>query len=80
MDLKRSITIHDDDVLAHQNWELGEDFIRKYRYVAQLVTVCKDANLGCYDYSFLVDAPLLKIVNRWRLERGDLEIVLSKGN
>lgn len=31
MDLRKSVIIHGDDVLAHSNWEVGESFIRKYR-------------------------------------------------
>lgn len=30
MDLRQSIIIHGDDVLAHSNWEIGEKFIRRY--------------------------------------------------
>jgi hypothetical protein len=33
MDLRQSVIIHGDDVLAHSNWEVGEKFIRKYRSV-----------------------------------------------
>ncbi|KAF9484001.1 hypothetical protein BDN70DRAFT_873144 [Pholiota conissans] len=56
MDLRQSVIIHGDDVLAHSNWEVGEKFIRKY--------------------SFLIDAPVLRITNRWRRERGEPELVL----
>lgn len=34
MDLRKSVIIHGDDVLAHSNWEVGEQFIRKYRCVS----------------------------------------------
>ncbi|KAH9482856.1 hypothetical protein JR316_0004956 [Psilocybe cubensis] len=60
VDHRRSVIIHGDDVLAHNNWELSESFIRKY--------------------SFLIDAAVLKITNRWRRERGEPEIVLPESN
>ena len=74
VDMRAATTIHGDDVLAHQNWELGENFIRKYRYVS-LSKLLKFSN---YFDSFLVDASLLKVVNRWRRERGEPEIVLPE--
>jgi len=58
VEMRSAVTIHGDDVLAHQNWELSEAFVRKF--------------------SYLVDASLLKIVNRWRRERGDQEIILPE--
>ena len=30
LDLRRATIIHGDDVLAHNNWEIGEKFLRKY--------------------------------------------------
>jgi len=33
VDMRSAITIHGDDVLAHQNWELSEAFIRKYSHL-----------------------------------------------
>jgi len=33
MDLRSSVVIHGDDVLAHNNWEVGEKFIRKYSFL-----------------------------------------------
>jgi len=33
VDMRPAITIHGDDVLAHQNWELSEAFVRKYSYL-----------------------------------------------
>ncbi|KAF9569489.1 hypothetical protein CPC08DRAFT_813067 [Agrocybe pediades] len=33
VDHRREVRIHGDDVLAHTNWELGENFIRKYSYL-----------------------------------------------
>ncbi|KIM45986.1 hypothetical protein M413DRAFT_441044 [Hebeloma cylindrosporum] len=33
MDLRSSVIIHGDDVLAHSNWEMGEKFIRKYSFL-----------------------------------------------
>ena len=30
MDLRQSIILHGDDVLAHSNWEIGEKFLRRY--------------------------------------------------
>jgi hypothetical protein len=29
-DLAMAVTIHGDDVLAHANWEIGENWLRKY--------------------------------------------------
>ncbi|KAJ3504987.1 hypothetical protein NLJ89_g7654 [Agrocybe chaxingu] len=43
MDLRQSVTIHGDDVLAHSNWEIGESFIRKYSYLID-VPVLKITN------------------------------------
>ncbi|KAF9535096.1 hypothetical protein CPB83DRAFT_843463 [Crepidotus variabilis] len=60
MDMRGSVTIHGDDVLAHANWELGEEFVQKY--------------------SVLIDPPLLKIVNKWRRERGDPELHLPENS
>ncbi|KDR83541.1 hypothetical protein GALMADRAFT_235749 [Galerina marginata CBS 339.88] len=33
VDHRQSVTIHGDDVLAHSNWEMGENFIRKYSFL-----------------------------------------------
>jgi len=33
MDLRQSIILHGDDVLAHSNWEIGEKFLRKYGFL-----------------------------------------------
>jgi len=33
MDLRQSIVIHGDDVLAHSNWEIGEKFLRRYGFL-----------------------------------------------
>lgn len=38
IDLRGAITIHGDDVLAHQSWEIGEKFLRKYRYGNLMLT------------------------------------------
>lgn len=32
MDYRAAVIIHGDDVLAHTNWEIGEQFLRKYGY------------------------------------------------
>lgn len=32
-DYRRGVTIHGDDVLAHNNWEIGEPFLRKYSFL-----------------------------------------------
>jgi len=49
--------IHGEDVLAHTNWEISEDWLRRY--------------------NFLVDDSLLNSANRWRRERGDVDLTLS---
>jgi len=33
LDYKANITIHGDDVLAHSNWEVGEKWLRKWRFL-----------------------------------------------
>jgi len=33
LDLRRATIIHGDDVLAHNNWEIGEKFLRKYGFL-----------------------------------------------
>ncbi|KAI6105746.1 hypothetical protein F5141DRAFT_147162 [Pisolithus sp. B1] len=55
-DYKKAIRIHGDDVLAHSNWELSEQWLQKY--------------------SYLVGDATLDICNRWRRERGEVELKL----
>ena len=76
MDLRSSVIIHGDDVLAHSNWEMGEKFIRKYRYGGNYFPL----NSLLRIHSFLIDGPVLKTTNRWRRERGDPELVLPETN
>ena len=42
VEMRSAITIHGDDVLAHQNWELSEAFVRKFRYVFYLFTFLEE--------------------------------------
>jgi len=49
--------IHGEDVLSHTNWEISEDWLRRYY--------------------FLVDEALLNSANRWRRERGDVELTMA---
>jgi hypothetical protein len=39
IDYRAAVTIHGDDVLAHSNWEIGENFLRKYGYEMSLLCV-----------------------------------------
>lgn len=32
-DYRHAITIHGDDVLSHQNWEIAESWLKRYKYV-----------------------------------------------
>lgn len=32
-DYAKTLTLHGDDVLAHNNWEIGENWLRQYQYV-----------------------------------------------
>lgn len=52
-----STVIHGEDVLSHTNWEISEDWLRRY--------------------NFLVDEALLNSANRWRRERGDVELTMA---
>lgn len=56
-DYKKAVRVHGDDVLAHSNWELSEQWLQKY--------------------SYLVGEATLDICNRWRRERGEVELKLS---
>lgn len=77
VEMRWAITIHGDDVLAHQNWELSEAFVRKFRYVSIYSLFSRSCRFNVR-YSYLIDPSLLKIVNRWRRERGDQEIILPE--
>ncbi|PPQ72348.1 hypothetical protein CVT24_002064 [Panaeolus cyanescens] len=39
IDLRQAVTIHGDDVLAHQSWEIGEKFLRKYSFLIDTETL-----------------------------------------
>ncbi|KAL1743310.1 hypothetical protein HDZ31DRAFT_83495 [Schizophyllum fasciatum] len=58
LDYRNAVTIHGDDVLAHNNWEIGEKWLRQYYY--------------------LVEPATLAIANRWRRERGDVELSMDE--
>ncbi len=32
-DHRYAVTIHGDDVLAHNNWEIAESWLQRYKYV-----------------------------------------------
>ncbi|PIL36774.1 transcription factor [Ganoderma sinense ZZ0214-1] len=49
-----AVNIHGDDVLAHNNWEISESWLQRYK--------------------FLVDPATLNITNKWRRERGEVEL------
>lgn len=38
-DLRTAVTIHGDDILAHANWELTPDWLKKYKYVVKTIGV-----------------------------------------
>lgn len=75
MDLRQSIIIHGDDVLAHSNWEIGEKFLRAYGCVFFKLRGLK--YILTAGYRFLIDTAVLKVSNRWRRERGEPELSLS---
>ncbi|TDL29281.1 hypothetical protein BD410DRAFT_779642 [Rickenella mellea] len=41
-DLRKSVTLHGDDVLAHSNWELSEKWLRRYGFLVDqpVLTIC----------------------------------------
>ncbi|KAL0581981.1 hypothetical protein V5O48_000039 [Marasmius crinis-equi] len=39
LDYRNNVTIHGDDVLAHNNWELGEKWLRKYGFLVDQTTL-----------------------------------------
>lgn len=39
MDYRAAVIIHGDDVLAHTNWEIGEQFLRKYGFLIDAATL-----------------------------------------
>ncbi|KAG6855028.1 hypothetical protein C0991_005957 [Blastosporella zonata] len=39
IDYRRSVTIHGDDVLAHSNWEIGEEFLQQYGFLIDKATL-----------------------------------------
>ena len=77
-DYAKNLTLHGDDVLAHNNWEISESWIRQYQCVSQLK--CTLEYLAELPYSFLVDQSLLNISNRWRRERGEAELTMADIN
>jgi len=44
MDLRRNITIHGDDVLAHSNWEINAKFVEKYPCVFRFLRLLQTAD------------------------------------
>jgi len=76
IDYRRSIMLHGDDVLAHNNWEISEPFLRQYRWVWRF----REAWVVGWEIwpSFLIDPATLNITNRWRKERGEPEFRLSE--
>ena len=71
-DYRTAITIHGDDVLAHNNWEISELWLSKYKCVLAFV-LWHMADVDRRD-RFLVDPATLNVVNRWRRERGEPEL------
>uniref|UniRef100_A0A0W0FCJ1 BZIP domain-containing protein n=1 Tax=Moniliophthora roreri TaxID=221103 RepID=A0A0W0FCJ1_MONRR len=39
LDYRNNVTIHGDDVLAHNNWEIGEKWLRKYSFLVEPATL-----------------------------------------
>ncbi|KAL1723559.1 hypothetical protein EV715DRAFT_269612 [Schizophyllum commune] len=39
LDYRNAVTIHGDDVLAHNNWEVGEKWLRQYYYLTDPATL-----------------------------------------
>lgn len=69
-DYRHAVTIHGDDVLGHQNWEIAESWLKQYQYV--LDVRCNEAvDAHAIVFSVLVGHETLEICNRWRKERGE---------
>ncbi|TRM68290.1 hypothetical protein BD626DRAFT_481303 [Schizophyllum amplum] len=39
LDYRNAVTIHGDDVLAHNNWEIGEKWVRQYSFLVDPATL-----------------------------------------
>ncbi|KIY49523.1 hypothetical protein FISHEDRAFT_58396 [Fistulina hepatica ATCC 64428] len=39
LDYRSAVTIHGDDVLAHNNWEIGEKWLRQYGFLVEQATL-----------------------------------------
>lgn len=70
-DYRTAITIHGDDVLAHGNWEISEQWLSRYKYGSLSTLPCSCTN---HQFRFLVDQATLNVANRWRRERGEPEL------
>lgn len=76
-DHRYAVTIHGDDVLAHNNWEIAESWLQRYKCVSSFCPCRVFVNLTGR-VRFLVDPATLSITNRWRRERGEPELPLSE--
>lgn len=79
-DYRYAVTIHGDDVLAHNNWEIGESWLQRYKCVLIPCIVLHDrpTERASRFFRFLVDPTTLNITNRWRRERGEAELHSSE--
>lgn len=75
-DYRHEVTIHGDDVLAHTNWELSENWLHRYKCVHCTRQSGFALSHACHR-RFLVDQATLAIANRWRRERGESELRLA---
>ena len=66
MDYRRAVTIHGDDVLCHTNWEIGEEFLRRYGYAH-----------GCHDFTLDTNQQFAQVLN-WG-EHAQYSKSLAKG-
>ena len=71
-----SAIVHGDDVLAQSNWELGEDWLKRYGSVFSPLCAGVTVLMGHF-IRFLVDEGVLASVNKWRRARGDAELSMS---
>lgn len=73
-DYRLAVTIHGDDVLAHHNWEISEDWLRRFKY-AIINCLRLPTNTRFSDHCrILVDPATLAITNKWRRDRGEPEL------
>ena len=75
-DYRLAVTIHGDDVLAHNNWEISEAWLSRYKYVPSPLRLLVAESHRCL--RFLVDPTTLNITNKWRKERGEPELHVSE--